>query len=433
MIYMNQFEDNFNLNIRAKFHGDIHFWKEGKKKYIDTTYSSPAIPIIYENQIYILSIDLNLLYSDDLILCIPGEKRRCELCQVGYAHELGILVYKPTIQFKTGYNIIKELDLTKQITCHCFDSDDKLYYDLFYSIEDNLYHPFFPKIILLKSTNHIPDNAIMYIDKKILGIAITSDSVIPSIYIDRILEEIYYNGCYTGLIGMPCEYVMEKVTNKEKNMVIKNGYSIRYDEFVLEKNDVLVYIDDLEINKDGLVYYYLLNKHIPFQVYLSLNYKFLKSKERHDEITLTIIRKEKRKKITFKVRPIWSMFYLPFSHYYDSLGISSITIRNNTFVVLTYELIGHFIINDLYPESYVMDKALITKYRNLKKNVIILIESDKIKTKEIGKDTGKVLLYVLKKINGKKVNYITDLKYYRKKEFEIELKISKKDKITINI
>ncbi len=251
-------------------------------------------------------------------------------------------------------------------------------------------------------------------DDKILGIVSALENsiiyIIPSCVIYRFLNEIQSTKSFSGLCTIvgnftTCDFENEK--NEEVfGLIVDNTFDINYNNYSyvqqevsnsrIKKNDILIKINELPLDRNGYIYDHFINAFIDFRTYIALKYMC------GDIIDIVIMRctnninDYKEKKIKLRARPIYSMRYIPITFNSDVYNY-----KGFIFTELSEDIINNYISNGIQIGNSVADYYLKSPYRSNTEFVIILFDIDKTQiTKTILKQVNKLGL-PLKHINAK--------------------------------
>ncbi len=264
-------------------------------------------------------------------------------------------------------------------------------------------------------------------------------SIVPSVTICRFIEEFIETHIFNGLcdiiskLALCCIDIGQCDGRESKfSYLVEDNYGINYNTYTtmaykgtirsnLKDGDLICKINNNTFDSDGYVYYDQTDCRVPLSTYVALNYKCSES------IPLTILRNNNKKEgyaeknININSRPVWTTKYIAdvFSNYYYNYN-------GLIFMELTEELIDHYDNHSIILVGSIEKYYQIRPYRNSNDKVIVLVDiirnnmsdNENSTFDEIGlplinidNKNNTYSLLVLKKINGKKVPTMRELKY----------------------
>ena len=280
------------------------------------------------------------------------------------------------------------------------------------------------------------DNKILgMVSNIILGTKIIS--ILHSSNILRFLSEFKQTSNFYGLCGIGSLLKFYEIEledrKKQKVYIIQDSNNINYNYNGIKKvlknrnnlknNDIIYGINGIEFDINGRLFDKKINISIPLQTYIALNYNFGMS------IPLNIYRlnnkgkDHKNKKLTINTRPINTMRYIPIKS-----NDKFFTFKGLIFVEITEELIENYSKNNINFINPKLDELIRLSYRNSNEKLIMIISTDRSNLDvdyltiydEIGipfKNRKKNYydIYILDKINNKKIKTIDNIsKYFSK-------------------
>lgn len=265
-------------------------------------------------------------------------------------------------------------------------------------------------------------------------------NVLPIMITFRVIKEYieydYYYGACT--LYFKSKFVgndnFKKIHNfNEKYLQVTNNYSIPYEQSIskLENGDVFLFLSDNSIDNNGNVYCPILKYKVPIQTYCMLNFNS------SDTIELTVVRNKSKTNLSIQAVPIWKYIYIPFSSNYDG-NKNFVEIDGMVFVEISEDIIEYFVGNGIDIVGPFIDVHTTNKYRKDNERIIVLIDLankdviEKINYQEFeqtysNEESETKYVPTLRKMNGKKIINILDLKSKMKSEkcsnIELELEI----------
>jgi len=128
--------------------------------------------------------------------------------------------------------------------------------------------------------------------------------IIPSNVARMFINEFSVKDAYDGVPGIMLRYDISEVSYngaKCAGVIVDSTYDIKYDELI-KNGDIIVRLDGKEITKDGMIFDQKMRTYVPFETYISMNFK------NNDYVMMNLMRKETRgddhKDITVNVKTI---------------------------------------------------------------------------------------------------------------------------------
>jgi hypothetical protein len=322
----------------------------------------------------------------------------------------------------------------------------------------------FITVTLIKSYTDISELAgisgsLLMSNKRILGMVTAIKKsivyVIPSCVIAKFINEIKLYGKLGGLCTLigkftKCNFMTESKT-KVHGICVEDTLNINYNGYPYDNNDVIgnnlkredviIKVNELPIDKEGSIYDSQLNKAINFRTYIAFNYAC------GNFIQLQIMRmsqtkkEHKLKKIIIRARPLNSLKYIPitFNNYaYNYKGL--------IFVELSEDIINDYLESGIFVGQSVGKYYLDKPYRSDSSYVIALID---IKKKQLNNElvnsinriglpliNTKAKFYSIpyvSKLNNKKVNTLAEFEKVMETNSEITIKMHVNESHNIKI
>ena len=252
-------------------------------------------------------------------------------------------------------------------------------------------------------------------------------NLFPSMIIYRVIKEYINNGMYNGVCTLYFDYIkLDEVNrvNGVNGIQVTNTYSILYEnsKSKLKKGDILLEVSDNKIDENGNIYCPIVKYDIPIHTFIMLNYIS------NDIIDVNVKRGKQIKLLKIKAVPIWKYLYIPFL-----TNNEFVKLNNMIFVEISEDIIEHYQSNNTNLIGPFINVHMNNKYRNNKGNhIVVLFNVTDNKIKEKINNIDRQIIYsddnikcvpTLRKLNGKKINNIFDLKSKMKsiKKISIEL------------
>lgn len=267
-------------------------------------------------------------------------------------------------------------------------------------------------------------NNVNSIEKKIIKL-----NILPSIYINRVLNELAEHRTYAGLCNIyfkgelvsSNEYYSPDVELNETVVQVVNENKLKYVDknnknIYLKKGDIILYVDNKKVDKNGRIYHTELDEYISIYSYISLNFY------KNSYVCLKIFNPKSKtilRDLHINVKIINDMLYVPLK--YD---ISSFKFKTIEFVELT-EYILRYYINNYWLEGTILDEINKEHSNTSDKKMIVLLKDNElvlkrdpntnIKFESIKKDYESSIKYYIgwvtkiNKFNVKNVNEITKI------------------------
>jgi hypothetical protein len=356
---------------------------------------------------------------------IPDKTNKLELCIID------IVDSKKRIITKNNYSCkLNKIDIDNK---NSFTMPKVLYIDI--TVENNNFYKNDELGGISGSFLKCNNKILGMVSNIIMGTNIIS--ILHSSNILRFLNEFKQTNNFYGLCGIGGILGFYEVEledrKKQKVYIVKDSNNINYNDNSIKKvsknrnnlknNDIIYGLNGIEFDINGMLFDKKINSILPLQTYIALNYNFGMI------IPLNIYRlnskgnDHEKKIITINTRPISTMRYIPIKSdniFYKFKGL--------VFVEITEELIETYSKNNINFVNPILDIVLSSSYRNNNEKLIMIISTDRSNLDvdyltsydEIGfpfknKQKNYYNIYILDKINNKKVKNIHNInKYFNK-------------------
>ncbi|CAH6421423.1 Hypothetical protein KVN_LOCUS258 [uncultured virus] len=205
-------------------------------------------------------------------------------------------------------------------------------------------------------------------------------SLIPSILIKRFLKEYIINNRFCGLCDIISELNFCDInigTEKFCGYLVKNNYGINYNKyshgnkdtigFNLKKNDIIISVNNIQINKDGKLWHEEIQYFVPLSTYMALSFFC------GDLIQLKLYRSNNNnyeyKEIKLKNRPVSTARFIPIS-----LNNKIVEYNGLIFMEVSEELINICEVNDIHLSGDLLFKLINQPFRNNYQNLVVLVD-----------------------------------------------------------